>query len=67
MDPCTNTDNSLNSNNIPCNASLPMVKDNVAAYILSRTKETNNEIEYFLPGPNNKSKYQHNKTNPKGI
>ena len=34
-------------------ASLPMVKDNVADYLLSGTIETNNEIEYFFPGPNN--------------
>ena len=30
-----------------------MVKDNVADYLLSQTIETNNEIEYFLTGPNN--------------
>ena len=34
-------------------ASLLMVKDNAADYLLSQTIETNKEIEYFLPGPNN--------------
>ena len=53
VDSCTNTDNSLNSNNSPCSTSLPMVEDNVADYLLSGTIETNNKIEYFLPGPNN--------------
>ena len=50
---CANTGNSLNLNNRPFKALLPMVKDNVADYLLSGTIETNNEIEYFLPGPNN--------------
>ena len=34
-------------------ASLPMIKDTVADYLLSGTIETNNKIEYFLTGPNN--------------
>ena len=50
---CTNIGNSSNSNNRPLKASLPMVKDNVADYLLSGTIETNNEIEYFPSGPNN--------------
>ena len=45
-DSCTNTGNSLNLNNRPCNASLPTVKDNATDYLLSGTKETNDEIEF---------------------
>ena len=52
-DSCTNTGNSLNSNNRTLKTPLPMAKDNVADYLLSGTVETNNETEYFLPGPNN--------------
>ena len=49
---CTNTGNSLNSNNRPLKTLLPMVNNDVADYLLSGTIETNNEIEYFLPSPN---------------
>ena len=58
-DCCTNTGNSLNSNSRPLKASLPTVKDNVADYLLSGTIETNNEIEYFLPGLNNVDDSEH--------
>ena len=47
-DSCTNTGNSSNSNNRPCNASLPMVKDNAADYLLSGTIATKNYIKYFF-------------------
>ena len=50
-DSSTNTGNSLISNNMPHNASLPHVKDNLADYLLSGTMQTNNKIEYFLSGP----------------
>ena len=39
-----------NSNNRPLKASLPMVNDNTADYLLLVTIEKNNEIEYLLPG-----------------
>ena len=45
-DSCTNTGNSLNSNNRACNASLPMVEDNATDYIPSGTIEKNNKTEY---------------------
>ena len=55
----TNKGSSLKSNNRLCNASLPTVKDSIVNYSLSGmtnneplTIEKNNEIEYFLPGPN---------------
>ena len=58
-DSCKNTGNSFNSNNRPHKTSLLTVKDNTVGYLLSGmtdnkpiTKETNNEIEYFIPGPN---------------
>ena len=48
-----------------------MVKDNVVDYLLSETIETNNQIEFFSSKSKQcrweKSKCQHNKTNPKGI
>ena len=49
----------FNSNNRPHNNSLPMVRYRTVNYLFSGmtnnepvTKETNNETEYFLTGPN---------------